>query len=240
MIDFPKKLIALFISLSEKPLSKRIEEFSNFFLDYPYRLSPLGEGSELPRYSFDYFDCMTFVETVLALALAPSPKEFLCLLDKLRYKNAEVGFFSRNHFVTADWLVNNRWCLENKTIELYPEAPVCSRTIDKARFFSEKERAFEGLDLKPLKVDLPYIPVQLGPAPIPAAKLPLIALFVGKKPGLVVTHMGFLLAANSSVILRHASSRTGKIVDQKFEEYMISRNDRIIGYSVIQVKTGST
>src|SRR5688572_7398635 len=43
-----------------------------FFLDAPYLLEPLGEGpdgvySQEPLYRTDRFDCVTYVDTVLAL-----------------------------------------------------------------------------------------------------------------------------------------------------------------------------
>ena len=70
----------LIVSL-EKKLNRRqfstIERLaivSSAFLGRPYFWGPLGEGAEgdfdqYPLYRADLFDCLTFVETVLAVAL---------------------------------------------------------------------------------------------------------------------------------------------------------------------------
>ncbi len=55
-------------------LPQRVEAISELFLGVPYKLGALGEGpggefDRDPLIRFDAFDCTTFVETVMALAL---------------------------------------------------------------------------------------------------------------------------------------------------------------------------
>jgi hypothetical protein len=53
----------------------------------PYLLSPLGEGAGPdpdPRFRLDAFDCMTFVETAVALGSASSLEEGRRALDDVR------------------------------------------------------------------------------------------------------------------------------------------------------------
>lgn len=94
-------------------LSKRIAFISNQFLGKPYLLSALGEGSEgyfdqTSLYRTDAFDCETYVDTVLALALGHNLAEFKQLIRKIRYKDGQVGFLTRNHFTCIDWNKNNQ------------------------------------------------------------------------------------------------------------------------------------
>lgn len=92
-------------------LPQKIEYFSAKFLKKPYLGGALGEGSQShfdndPLYRFDAFDCTTYVETVLALSLADSPKRFLEVLNDIRYREGKISLFTRNHFTSLDWTPN--------------------------------------------------------------------------------------------------------------------------------------
>ena len=63
------------------PFNQSIDLTSAYFINTPYKLGPLGEGPEGlfdqdPLYSFDVFDCTTFVETVMALHYSKNMDEF--------------------------------------------------------------------------------------------------------------------------------------------------------------------
>lgn len=84
---------------------------SYLFLNTPYTLFPLGEGknadiSTKPLYTFTTFDCLTFVETMLALA--HEPKDFLTTLTDIRYHSNKPSFISRNHFMSTEWNYYNQ------------------------------------------------------------------------------------------------------------------------------------
>lgn len=94
-------------------MATRIEIISTQFLGKPYLLGALGEGIESnydqwPLYRTDAFDCETFVDTVLALALAKNPAGFKQEINQVRYKNGIVSFTHRNHFTCLDWNGNNQ------------------------------------------------------------------------------------------------------------------------------------
>ncbi len=66
--------------LSASSVNSFIIKNSESFLGSPYLLSPLGEGKGIdadPLYRFDKFDCLTFVETVLAKSYADFATEQL-------------------------------------------------------------------------------------------------------------------------------------------------------------------
>jgi hypothetical protein len=95
------------------PLQRRIEIQSAALLNTPYLEGALGEGingkyDQNPLYRFDYFDCETYVDTVMALALAKNLIDFRNKIDQIRYKAGNVSFTQRNHFPSADWIPNNK------------------------------------------------------------------------------------------------------------------------------------
>lgn len=106
----------LYHSLNQLPksdMSMRLETISGQFLGKAYLLGALGEGAEArfdqePRYRTDVFDCDTYVTTVLALALANDVQSFKQCMSKVRYKDGQVEFTTRNHFMSLDWNPNNQ------------------------------------------------------------------------------------------------------------------------------------
>jgi hypothetical protein len=74
-----------------------------------YRLGPLGEGrgpDPDPRFRLDAFDCVTFVETALALGAGRDEEEVRRALDDLRY-GQEVDIADRDHEVLSQWIPRN-------------------------------------------------------------------------------------------------------------------------------------
>lgn len=90
----------------------KINWLSGYFLSKPYVLGALGEGvngeyDQYPRFRVDGFDCLTFVETTLALSLSHNPLEFEKTLARIRYHNGQIDYFQRNHFTSLDWNAHN-------------------------------------------------------------------------------------------------------------------------------------
>lgn len=96
-----------------RSMAQRLNEMSQLFLKKPYYLGALGEGlkgeyDQFPLYRVDAFDCLTFVETVLALALANDLASFKSNMNAIRYQNGRITFVDRNHFTDLDWNSNNQ------------------------------------------------------------------------------------------------------------------------------------
>lgn len=108
------KIVQQLTSLNQYyPLQRRIEIQSAALLNTPYMEGALGEGingiyDQNPLYRFDYFDCETYVDTVMALAVAKNLLDFRNKINQIRYKNGNVSFTQRNHFPSADWIPNNK------------------------------------------------------------------------------------------------------------------------------------
>lgn len=89
-------------------MSERLDWFSKHFKGSVYVLGSLGEGEsgrydQFPRYRTDAFDCDTYVNTMLALALSNSLLGFQQCINELRYKNGKVSYINRDHFTSIDW-----------------------------------------------------------------------------------------------------------------------------------------
>lgn len=97
----------------ETSVTKRLDVISKLFVGLPYgKGGPLGEGPEGkydqdPLYRFDTFDCTTYLETIMALAMSRDVSEFETILDKIRYENGEVDYLKRNHYTDLQWIPFN-------------------------------------------------------------------------------------------------------------------------------------
>src|SRR5438045_3981745 len=99
-----QKINQYYQSLNNIPktdIPSRLERISAQFLGTAYLLGPLGEGTQgyydqSPLFRFDAFDCQTFVETVLALAISNDAATFKKLINEIRYRKGVVAFENRN------------------------------------------------------------------------------------------------------------------------------------------------
>lgn len=94
-------------------LFSRIDFLTSYFLSKPYLVNPQGEGENAeidsaPLYRLDGFDCVTYVNTVLALALSHDEHSFLRALLKINYYDATPLFQNRFHFMSVDWNPQNQ------------------------------------------------------------------------------------------------------------------------------------
>lgn len=137
----------------------RIAAISEYFLDADYLLFPLGEGetgkfNQLPLYRTDAFDCVTYVETVLALAHASNLEQFKENMLNIRYQCGEPSFVTRNHFTSIDWNKNNTYNgyvkdITYKFVDEFgdPIAKVANTVIDKPSWYQQ----FKADNIKLLK-----------------------------------------------------------------------------------------
>lgn len=134
---------------AKRDFIERVETASGLFIGKPYVLGPLGEGKvarydQHPLYTFDGFDCFTYVTTSLALALAKSEQEFISWQKQLGYRDGKVDYISRNHFTSLDWNRNNRSHLKDITAKISNGAgdAIVKRSaaiIDKRAWFMRKQ-----------------------------------------------------------------------------------------------------
>lgn len=93
-------------------LLARIAAASGLFVGCPYENNPNGEGragdiDQNPLYRFDAFDCLTYVNTVLALAHATDIDHFKKMILRVNYYQQQASYLKRFHFMSADWNPEN-------------------------------------------------------------------------------------------------------------------------------------
>src|SRR5262245_50889605 len=86
-----------------------VDVISAKFLGKPYQSSPLIGSVDTPEVfavSTDRFDCVTYIETVFALARSRDARRFTDVLRCIRYAGGKVEWSFRNHYMT-EWIRNN-------------------------------------------------------------------------------------------------------------------------------------
>src|SRR5436190_18047198 len=179
---------------SSRSAGARIEAFSREFLGRPYSSTLIGsaEQPEVFVASLDSFDCVTYIETVLALAGASTPTHFSELLRHLRYDRGRVAWKKRNHYMTQ-WIRNNG---RNGTIRRI-SADVPSRP--KTRLLN----IVPGLRALPARFSC--IPKQAMKQLAGKLETGDLIFFASTRKHLDVFHCGLLIRDGKHLRLRHAS-----------------------------------
>ncbi|MDZ7334794.1 MAG: DUF1460 domain-containing protein [candidate division KSB1 bacterium] len=131
-----------YLQSTEPNLRLRVQHLAQKCLGQPYQIYLLGEFPfEIydpdPLYSIDKSDCVVFAEHIYAMALAYDWKSFFAILQRIRYKNGEIGLATRNHYTEFDWDVNNNWLVQDITAELGGDQTAWETTVvDRAKFLS--------------------------------------------------------------------------------------------------------
>lgn len=129
---------------TEPDLRKRVLHLARKNLGQPYELYLLGEApfethDPQPLYCLTKSDCLVFTEHTLAMALSRDWTGFMRLLQRIRYRDGQIGVVTRNHFTESDWNPSNRWLARDITTELAgPRAVKFEEKIDRARFLKNR------------------------------------------------------------------------------------------------------
>lgn len=128
-------------SLIDVTFSTRLQTICDFLLETEYGFWPDGSSFESMddfAYSLALLDHVTFIEVALALAKTePLPdyiefkQEFENTLRLIHYANGRPNFISRNHFISVDWILNNKFIVEDITTSLSSNAKMAEALIDK-------------------------------------------------------------------------------------------------------------
>jgi len=196
-----------------RSLPGRLARLSAALLGRPYAVGPLPgpEGPELLVARLDAFDCVTFVEAVLALGVSRSPAEFPARLRALRYRGGAIGWATRNHYTST-------WLAENAAAGLL--APLLA------------ERWVEGEPPRRLDVLAGHPALAWTPRFLPWSEHRALARiaragdwvgFVSTRADLDAFHVG-LLVPGTELSVRHASRSRGAVVQEPLETFM-ARNE---------------
>ncbi|MBL7074861.1 DUF1460 domain-containing protein [candidate division KSB1 bacterium] len=188
----------------EPDLRKRVQHLARKFVSQPYQIFLLGEFSyEIydmdPLYSLKKSDCVVFCEHVYAMALAQNWSNFFSLLQRIRYKNGQIGILTRNHYTVADWDYNNAWLVEDITEELAGDKAVKDTMIvDRARFFKKWDI---GQDIPVDTLEWVYIPYEVLPEIVNELQMgDFVNIVRGDEDGKWVGHVGLITIGNDGTV----------------------------------------
>jgi hypothetical protein len=139
-----------FLSATEPDLRKRIVHLARKNIGQPYELYLLGEMpfepyDPQPIYCLGKSDCLVFTEHTYAMALSHDWPGFMRLLQRIRYRDGQLGVATRNHYTEADWNVSNRWLVDDVTKQLAGDTAVkFHEAINRTKFFKDRYK----LDIK--------------------------------------------------------------------------------------------
>jgi len=132
-----------YLQIWKPDLRERVGHLAVKMLGQPYEIYLLGEFPyELydpqPLYCLEKSDCVVFSEHIYAMALSHDWPSFIKNLQRIRYKDGEIGILTRNHYTVYDWDRNNAWLVEDITTELAGEAVRRDTMyLNKSRFFKK-------------------------------------------------------------------------------------------------------
>jgi Protein of unknown function (DUF1460) len=243
-------LEALLASVRGRSLDGRLLGLSERFLGIPYAHSPLGEGEGQdpdPRLRLDKVDCLTFVETVIALGLSSSVEDVLHVLDSVRYRS-RPDYAGRNHLMEAEWLPSNsaKGVVRDVTAELSGDAARPGwKVIGPEAWASTTARALalppsaRPTGRFPLTV-LPVDQVASHASRWPSGTLLLVVREDAPWRITRVSHLGFVVQRGGKTYLRHATRgwKDG-VVDEELS-HLLGRHARykwkIEGVSLWEVR----
>ncbi len=197
-------------------LPRRIAAISQSLLGRPYLDDPAGEGRghDLdPPGRYDAFDCLTYVEEVLAYSLTADPSEAGRLRHALRYGDAEANYVDRRHFMELQWIpgaVEAGWLREitsslgqTITLDKQVDDELWQRWRLRGRFAMSDDQLPHGT------MHLSVLPLEQARAM--ASSIPTGSIVMTVRADLAsvpiwVTHLGFVLEDESGTkVIRHAS-----------------------------------
>ncbi len=233
----PKQWAAAFHEARELPLGARIGLWADLAgVDATYVNGPLGEGPGAtpdagPLYDFAHVDCVTYVEQVYALALAPDYASFPDTLRRIRYRDGKVDFRWRNHYTVSDWLPANAWFIRDITGEVGAGlTQTMHKTISRAHFFAEKGLT-QYRTVPDEEATTEYIPRDKAAEVLPKLHTGDMLIFVLDTPGIIAGHVG-IVRNPGTLTVQHASLTHGEVVTSPLAAYVAGLPARFLGFKV--------
>lgn len=226
-------------------VGERIGFLSKQFLGVAYQESTLAGDAHTPEMlvlNLAGVDCFTLIDYVEAMRLSCSFSGFTENLRRVRYRNGEVSFETRNHFFT-DWVEYNAGTIGDVTAVIGGPKTVMVRK----RLNLRRDGTPIVPGIQPNEREIRYIPVNALDDLIlrrmktgdyagihnPPSYPPLQKGGKGGFPdddGLDVSHVGIIIRTDEAIFLRHASSRMShrKVIDEEFKGYIAEKQGLVV------------
>ena len=207
-----------------KSVAGRMKQFSGRLLGFPYNRRPLMGSSTQPEAlvtRMDSFDCLTFLETVLALARIRTADEFPAELRNMRYLNGEVSYRNRLHY-TTDWSRHQVEC------GVLTEMTVGEETLPREKLL------FSLKSMPPKTAHFRFFPRQRIDSVSRWLLDGDIIYFVSGRDGLDVGHLGLIMRDNQRLLMRHATRSHRQVIEQELSEFF--RLNKMSGFIINRPK----
>lgn len=211
-----------------RSVGHRIDILSRHLLGRPYKSYPLiGSADKAEEFtaSIDGFDCVTFIETILALACACGIDDFPERLRRLRYEGGVIEWNRRNHYMT-NWIRNNR-----REGIIRPVSVATIPTVDKQRILNVVP------GLAPQRTHVRCVPKAAAKRLKSLLQTADMIFFVSTRKNLDVFHTGIIVRDGERILMRHASRSKGSVVEQELSEFL--RANRMAGIIVVRPQCGT-
>lgn len=227
-------------------ISEKINFYSDYFLEMPYKLTCAGDGpyalyEPWPLVNFKQTNCMVLCEHVLALSISDSWDNFFNNLQQIRYKDGFIGMRTRNHYTMADWLPQNGWLLQDVSRRVGGKfTKSVTRTISHKTFFAKKGITDMRDVLPDRELTIDYVPFEFLPKVEQNIKNGDIAalIFAGKKD-IFSAHMMIIVEKEGHKYIREASMSRMTTLDTPYEEWVTGerfKSGRYLGLAFMRVK----
>lgn len=169
LYKFTEKELDLYLKFLyrlERDPKRRLVHLARKCLGQPYKIYLLGEFPfELydpdPLYCLKMSDCLVFSEHMYAMSLAWDWRSFITLLQRIRYKNGEIGMTTRNHYTIPDWDQNNAWLIEDITEKIAGDkCQPMTESTNRKKFFARYGIIWNGEETE---FKTTYIPADVVP-----------------------------------------------------------------------------
>lgn len=242
-------------NLPDRPIGEIVQAIADNFLGQPYAEGLLDKsGAEKLIVTLNKFDCVLFVETVLAIARGVAVKDydyqnFVNRIEEQRYLNGKMnGYCSRLHYF-SEWINDNqkRQTVENITTQLggvpmNKQLNFMSQHRSSYPQMVKDEATYQcivGIEADLAKTTVNYIPTNLIKSIYSQLKPGDIVAVATDVKGLDVTHTGLVYRnADGNMGLIHASPAGQVTVAYDLHRY-INRVESAIGIVVARAKTAN-
>ena len=191
-------------------MGEKLRWITEQFLGKPYIIWPLIGSQEAPEQftaTYEAFDCVTYLETCLALATAKNVDEVNDRLREIRYRNVNVKWEDRLHY-TTDW---SKYHVKRgflKDITRGEDTLTRTKEINFLKCFKPRTTTYRYFPKRKLnKVSQQFRDGDL-------------IYFASTRKGLDTFHVGMLFWVNGKLVMRHSAKSKGGVVEQELAEFV--------------------
>lgn len=207
---------------ADRSVATRLDRLSGLLLGRPYEANGLVGSRDVPEVfcaSVERFDCVTFLESVLALARASDVDGFVDELRRLRYDGGRVEWTRRHHYVTG-------WIRANARVGVVRRVPPGAGA-------TTKDRRLDCVPgLPPRRERFTCVPKARLKDLAPRLRTGDLLFFVSTRRDLDVFHGGLVVRVGDRLRLRHAARSQGGVVEQDLPELV--KAHRMAGILVVR------